>query len=197
MKIINKEIYSKGRRGLVYLADYKGKKIILKEKNPDSESPGRIEIEAIFLKKLNKHDIGPKLYFFKDNSLGMEFIDGVLFEKYLKTSTKEKIMKVITDILNQLFIMDKLKITKEEMHHPVKHIIIRDDRPVMIDFERCHYTEKPKNVTQFIQYMTGDRIKNLLKEKNILINTDVLSLVKAYKESVTEDNFKKIIHSIK
>ena len=60
--------YSKGKRGLVYLAKYKGKKIIIKTKNPKSRTPGRIEIGAQFLKKLNKHGIGPRFLFFKDKS---------------------------------------------------------------------------------------------------------------------------------
>ena len=40
------------------------------------------------------------------------------------------------------------------MHHPLKHIIIdKLGIPVMIDFERCHKTDKPKNVTQFVEFV--------------------------------------------
>ena len=153
------EYYKKGKRGIIHTTDYKGKKIAVKSKNPKSEALSRIEIEASFLKKLNKKEIGPKFLFFKNNCLGMEFIDGIFFQDYIEKEDKKQIKKVIENLLNQLYTLDKLKINKEEMHHPVKHIIIRKDMPYLIDFERCHYTEKPKNMTQFIQYLTGRNIR--------------------------------------
>lgn len=168
-----KQLYAKGKRGLVYTADYKGKKIAIKIKNPKSTAIARIEIEAKFLKKLNKHGIGPKFIFFKNNQLGMEFIHGELFQDYIQKNDKKKIIKVIRDIFEQLYTMDKLGINKEEMHHPVKHIIINKNKPYLIDFERCHYSQKPKNVTQFVQYIA--RLSELLKEKGIFIDKEKIS----------------------
>lgn len=168
-----KQLYAKGKRGLVYTADYKGKKIAIKIKNPKSTAIARIEIEAKFLKKLNKYGIGPKFIFFKNDELGMEFIHGELFRDYIQKNDKKKIIKVIRDIFEQLYTMDKLGINKEEMHHPVKHIIINKNKPYLIDFERCHYSQKPKNVTQFVQYIA--RLSELLKEKGIFIDKEKIS----------------------
>ena len=50
------------------------------------------------------------------------------------------------------------------MHNPLKHIIIdAKNMPVLIDFERCYETEKPHNVTQFVDFI-GKRQKLLLKK---------------------------------
>jgi len=64
-------------------------------------------------------------------------------------------MKMFINIVYNLFIMDKLKINKEEMSHPQKHIIIdKNNNLTLIDFERAHYTIKPSNVTQFTDLAT-------------------------------------------
>lgn len=66
------------------------------------------------------------------------------------------------------FAMDLMGINKEEMTHPHRHIIIhtratvsaseplptgtvREWKCTFVDFEKCVYTKKPKNVTQLCQ----------------------------------------------
>lgn len=185
------EYHSKGKRGIVYVAAHKGKKIAIKMKNPRSKALSRINIEAEFLKKLNKYGIGPRFIFFDEGKLAMEFIEGELFEDYIKKNTKKKILKVIKDILKQLHTLDKLKINKQEMHHPWKHILIRKDLPILIDFERCRYTEKPKNVSQFLHYLSGKRIIKILSEKEIKLNKEkIIAVSRDYKK---HPSLKKIL----
>lgn len=71
--------------------------------------------------------------------------------------------------------MDLMGINKEEMTHPHRHIIIhtrattrvesvllpdatppplREWKCTFVDFEKCVYTKKPKNVTQLCQVRT-------------------------------------------
>jgi len=84
------------------------------------------------------------------------------------------------------------------MHHPVKHIIIKNNSPVLIDFERCRYTEEPKNVTQFCDFLIGDRVTGHLKKKNInLDKTRIIELARQYKENQTKANFMKILEELK
>lgn len=170
--LTNRTLLAKGKRGIVYIADYQGKKIAIKTLNPESKAINRIENEANFLKKLNKFKIDPKFLFFENNELGMEFIEGELFQKYIQKSDKKAILKVIKELFRQLYQMDKLGINKEEMHHPFKHIIIRNNRPILIDFERCRYTERPKNVTQFMQYLIGKNISEIISKKGIKIEEE-------------------------
>ncbi len=188
------ELYAKGKRGLVYLTDFKGEKIAVKKKNPSSTAIARIDIEAQFLPLLNKHTIGPKFLFFENNELGMEFIEGMLFEEYLVTASKAKIKKAIDSLFEQMRVLDALGINKEEMHHPFKHIIVRDDKPVLIDFERCRYTEKPKNVAQLLQYVSGKKIRDMLAKKEIHIEREeVISLSKEYKQELDFSGIRRFL----
>jgi predicted Ser/Thr protein kinase len=56
----NPELFSSGKRGLIYTFKKNNKIYAIKIKNPKSEAEGRIENEVKFLKILNKDNIGPK-----------------------------------------------------------------------------------------------------------------------------------------
>lgn len=202
-KIISVKRLAKGKRGIVFKGNYKGKEVIIKAKNPKSRASSTIIFEANWLKRLNKYNIGPKLYLTTKEFLVMEYIDGQLFAEYIKQNPKNKIIIVIKNIFEQLYILDQLGINKQEMSHPQKHIIIkniiRDNAkniiaPVLIDFERCRATQKPRNVTQFIQYLTSKNILVLLNKMNIKINKEIIqNAAKVYKTEKTKENYNKII----
>lgn len=176
------EYFSKGKRSIIYLFKKNNKKYIIKTKKSGIAAKDPLKNEAKFLKILNKHKIGPKYMTSGKNYVVYKFVKGKFFVDYLETSKNPKIIK---DILKQCRTLDKLKINKKEMHHPIKHIII-DKKPVMIDFERCYYTKKPKNVTQFCQFLL---VKKLVKKT--LIKT-----LKEYKNNESDENFKKILKLI-
>ncbi|MFH1317062.1 MAG: hypothetical protein ABII01_06085 [Candidatus Woesearchaeota archaeon] len=195
--IKNITYFSKGKRGLIYTGIYKNMKVAIKVKKPESEAKNRIENEANYLKLLNKYKIGPEFVMFKNKKLVYKFVEGEFIDDFLKKSPKPEIIKILASILKQCYQMDQLKINKEEMHHPYKHILIRS-RPVFIDFERTHKTESPKNVTQFCQFIISKRIQLILKEKKIKINRKTtISSAKRYKNKMNKENFKKIIDLLK
>lgn len=184
-----KKLFAKGKRGLIYTADFRGKKVVIKEKNPSSLAEGRIKNEGVILKKLNKYKIGPKLIKTGKNYVMYEFVNGDFILDFAEKNNKEKIIEILKNILNQCFILDKLKINKLEMHHPVKHIII-GKKPVLIDFERAYETENPKNVTQFCQF-----ILQYSKALKLNIKKDIfIEKVKEYKKNKTERNFNKLLN---
>jgi len=195
MKLGKKEFFSKGKRGFIYTASYKGKKIAIKKKNPESKAIKRIRNEAYWLKQLNKLGIGAKFLFFEKGSLGYKFVEGVFIDDFIKCSNKRTIVKVLKDIFEQMFLLDKLGVNKEEMHHPRKHILItKKNKPILIDFERCHKTEKPKNVTQFVQFVCSTNTLNLLKSKNIKVKKDLMrKSAGIYKKERTKKNLDKIL----
>ena len=184
--IKNIKYFSKGKRGLVYTGNYNNKKVAIKIKNPESKALLRINNEINFLKLLNKKKIGPKLLMYGKNYLVCEFVEG---DNILDFFKKGKNKSIILKIMNQMHTMDKLKINKEEMSHPQKHIIIdKKNNPVLIDFERSRYTIKPGNVTQFTDFL----ISKIKIDKNKLINA-----AKIYKKQQNKSNFNKIINLIK
>ena len=181
----NVRYFSEGKRSIVYIAEYKNKKVAIKTKKPKSKAKGRIQNEIIFLKLLNKYKIGPKLVLYGKDFIAYEFVKGIKFIDWLTNKDIKTKRKIVTIILKKCRILDKLKINKKEFTRPIKHILIYKNKPYFIDFERCYFTEKPKNVTQLCQFL----IDNNLMKKNIKI-------LKNYKENQTEKNFKEILKLI-
>ncbi len=143
--------FAKGKRGIIYIFKKNNKTFAIKVKNPKSEALERINNEANFLKVLNKHKIGPRLIDYGEGYICYEFVDGITIKEYLKKNKLND--KLILDIENQCRILDSLKINKEEMHKPFKNIIIYKNAATLIDFERCHYTSRPKNLNQFKEFL--------------------------------------------
>ncbi len=193
----NIEYFTKGHRGMLFKCDYKGKKCVIKSKLPESKAVGRMANEGKWLKILNKKGVGPKLFFANKDFFIYEFIPGPFIMKGIEPLKKKPIIKILENVFNQMFILDKLGIDKEEMHHPFKHVIItKNNKPVLVDFERCHKTQKPKNVTQFCQCVLS--ISKFLAEKSIKINKDeIIALAKNYKKNPTKQRLEGLKWEIK
>lgn len=177
-------------------------KVAIKSALEESQAIGRIENESKWLKILNQKGLGPRLWFSAENYLVESFIEGKPILDWLgdKETVSSDIIAVLKEILKQCYILDELKVNKEEMHHPLKHIIITAKHtkpvPVMIDFERCKETDNVKNVTQFVEFII--RIKDELENKKINIAPGKLrELAKIYKEENSLENLENILKSIK
>jgi len=197
-KVKNIRYFTKGHRGILFTGFYGKKKVVIKAKLPESKAIGRIQNEIKYLKILNKKNIGPKLLFYDKDYFVYEFIEGDFIGDYFEKSNKNKIKKIIKDVFKQLFIMDKLKTDKEEMHHPYKHIVInKNNKMFLFDFERCRKTKKPKNVTQFCQFLINKKMNDLLRNKKIKIDKNkIIELAKRYKKNQNRNNLDRILNSI-
>lgn len=167
------ELFTKGKRGVIFKANYHDKPVVVKIPRPDSDASNTPALEARYLEKANAVGIGPKLYLSSDNFVIMEFIDGVLIGDFLQNNSvkSERFIQVIKLIFDQLVLLDKIRINKFELTNPYKHIIIKKDfDPVLIDFERARHTTRPKNVTQFAEYLTSGNILPLLQERDLLLD---------------------------
>ncbi len=177
--------FAHGKRGVIFMGKYNGKKIAVKVKRKESKAVERIKNEVKWLKVLNKKNIGPRLLFYGDNYLAYKFVEGEFILDYLRNKRDRK---VLVSVLNQCFEMDKLGVNKEEMHRPVKHIIVNEEGEVtLLDFERCYKTKKPHNVTQFGVFLVRHK----------LANKKIISLLKSYKKEMNKSNLDKIAKLIK
>ena len=97
-----------------------------------------------------------------------------------------------------MYIMDKLKINKEEIAHQHKQIFInKKNCPILIDFERAHYAIKPGNATQFCDFLISKHTATILKSNNIKINNNkIINAAKKYKKQQNKENFNRIIELI-
>lgn len=177
-------LLARGKRGIVYSALMKTgakagsreREVALKVANPRSEAINRIENEAKWLEILNRQGIGPRLFGFHPAEgdapacLVMQFIDGRPILDFLAEADAAGIRRVLGAVLKQLLVLDRLGVNKEELHWPVKHILVRPGNSVvLLDFERCRKTERPKNVTQFCQFLASDKANALLRKKGIML----------------------------
>jgi len=191
-KLEQKQYYDKGKRGIIFTALLNGEKVLVKEHNPTA-AVNTIAHEANILQTINKKNIGPLFIALQDNMLIREFINGEAILDWMKTAKKPTIQHVLLGILDQCRTLDTLGISKMEMTHPHKHIIIRKNNPVMIDFDRAHATTKPKNVTQVCQWITGGELGGILRQKGIQLPREtMLEHAKNYKNSYNKKTYERI-----
>lgn len=188
-----KKYYAKGKRGIVYIVEYRGKKAVLKTPNPRATT-NTVGNEARMLTIVNGQGIGPVLYDDGDDAVLMEFIDGKRIMDWLEGKDAYDIIPILCDLLEQCREMDRIGIDKKELTRPYKHIIVtRDGRPVQIDFERAQRTERPRNVTQLVQWLTSKRMSILLGERGLSLHGEAMrSLAKEYKAGYSEVAYQRI-----
>ncbi|MCC7574830.1 hypothetical protein KO361_04520 [Candidatus Woesearchaeota archaeon] len=182
-----KEYFSKGKRGYIYLAKNNEEVFVIKTRNPESKAPNTILREYENNKSLNNHGVGPEMYYY-DEELDFvirEFAEGTSIFEWMKNVNDKKIIeKVFLNLLDQCKRMDEANINKLEMNHPHKDLLIRNNEPVIIDFERCKQTIKPKNVTQLCQFLSSKHINIELQRFNVQIsNESLMKLAETYKKS--------------
>ena len=191
--LARKEYLAKGKRGIAYTAFLGRKKILIKERNPRADVD-TIAHEAVILKAVNKVGVGPVFIALEDNSLIREFIDGPTFPEWCVAAKKPAITRAMIGILEQCRSMDVIGVNKLEMNHPHKHILMKGDAPVMIDFDRSRFVKRPKNVTQVCQWLTGGALSSILKGKNIhLPREELLALAGEYKRDYDAKLFAKML----
>ena len=181
------EYFSRGKRSKIYTFVKREKRFAVKVESLGSAAVGRIKNEVKFLRLLNKHKVGPKLVKSGEGFFVYGFVEGLPILEFIEKS--EDPLPVLVKVLKQCRVLDKLGINKLEMHHPMWHIFVDKDKPTLIDFERCYFTEKPKNVTQFGQFLIRCKKLDLNKKRFIL-------LLQEYKERQTEKAFRNVIRCL-
>jgi release factor glutamine methyltransferase len=185
---------AKGHRGIIWKAKLKNKNMAIKTKLPSSAAVGNIERESEWLRLLNQKGIGPKLLFAEKDYFAYEFVEGVFIRDFIIKADKKAVKKVLKDVFSQCFILDQLRINKEEMHHPLKHVLI-GKKVVLLDFERANKTINPHNVNQFCQYIMNQ--KDILNKKGFRIDKEkLIKLAKSYKENPVKERLYNIINAL-
>ena len=174
-----------GKRSNVYCFFW----IAIKVEREDIKAINRIKNEAKWLRVLNKYKIGPKIYFCRDKFIIFEYVKGERILDFFKYASEKEKLDIVREVLRQCRILDKLHVNKSEMHNPIKHILIKKNKKItMIDFERCRYSLKPKNITQFVQFLPKLGFKIDRRRLN--------DLMREYKKENSEENYKKILRDL-
>lgn len=198
--------FTHGKRGEIYTANLdqnqfikkyvpqmkNNLKVAIKVERKESKAENRIDNEIRWLQIVNQKWIGPKYLFHGENYVVYEFVEGMFIDEWLEVHEKKEIVLLLKQLLQQGARLDQLKINKEELHHPFKHIIINvHNHPVLLDFERCTETKKPKNVTQLLEFFC--RLESVLQKKGIFVDKEMIrKRAKEYKEINSQDILQQI-----
>jgi predicted Ser/Thr protein kinase len=162
-------LFAKGKRGVIFKAvDPSGTVVAIKVLHPDSEAKQAVLMESTYLKKANAFGIGPRFIDSSELFVVMEFVDGQLISQWLESESFscDNAQLVIEDILSQLATLDAAGLNKFELTNPHKHIIITsENKAVLLDFERMRHAQRPKNLSQFNEYIKRS-ILPVLEKKN-------------------------------
>ena len=149
----NPEFVSRGKRGMIVKGGLNEQIVCAKIPQDKLYGERMILKEVTFLKRANKLGIGPKYISHTKDYVLMEFVEGVIWQHWVKTASKKDIRCVLADVMKQCELLDSENMTKQEMTNPTKHIIIRPKGSAcLLDFERTTITNRGKNVGQFEQF---------------------------------------------
>lgn len=149
--------------------------------------------EVRYLTVLQSQKFVPRLYDFEPSELTieMEFIDGIHIRDYIRQAGSEELRSILQKCLDICYRLDRMRIQKEEMNHPGKHILIRNGDVYFIDFERAIDSPNPSNVTQFITYL---RSKPIMEKAEL--SEPPVELLREYKHSYSFKAYLNLRHAI-
>lgn len=170
--------------------------VAIKVKRPESQAQDRMRNEAKWLGILNKQGIGPEFLFEGEDYLVYRLVEGDYIIDWIQKNDPRAIQKVLSLLLQQCFTLDKLGVNKEELHRPLKHIIIgKDGFPVLLDFERCTETKIPHNVNQLVEFIC--RIKPELGKKRMKVEVEsIRKLAGEYIKARDKKIFQELVSAI-
>jgi putative serine/threonine protein kinase len=158
--------------------------------------------EATVHQMVNTIGIGPTLLRFSEDLIIMEFIDGLSVIDWIRQQclSKNRVLNIVTSILEQCFILDMANINHGELSNLNYHIIVSySDRVSIIDFESTSlYKKKSNNVTSasqslLISGIVSHYINNIL---NLLSRDNIIEKLRAYKRDQNAANFDSLIQTL-
>jgi putative serine/threonine protein kinase len=186
------QIYGKGYVGIVVVAQVHGERLALKMQRVDSERES-LEREAELLSKANTIGVGPKFIAVTKHFLLMELIDGGSFEEWLQThQDQNQVRNIIADILEQCWRLDEISLDHGEISKAPKHLLVKDDKPFIVDFETASTTRNASNVTSVCQFLfqgnsdACQSIKQVLGERN---REELIYSLRTYRKKPNRENF--------
>lgn len=197
-QVSNLHVLGKGCVGIVVLAYRNGDKVALKIRRVDADR-SRMQQEAGLLREANSVDVGPKLLVASRNFLCMQFIDGVLFPRWLSGKrSRTRISTVLRQILEQCWRLDSINLDHGELSHAPKHVIVNgQDRPVIVDFESASPNRRPANVTSICQFLFigSETAKEINRKLGPRDKKAIAGALRRYKNERTFENFREVLNA--
>ncbi|PIN98510.1 MAG: hypothetical protein COT90_03990 [Candidatus Diapherotrites archaeon CG10_big_fil_rev_8_21_14_0_10_31_34] len=167
---------AKGFSSEVFLVKKGKKEFALKIEKLKSRREEMAEREVENLRKANEIGVGPKLYAFdlEKRIILMEFIKGKTFSKWLfglkkNKENKKKLEKFISELFLQAEKMDKLGLDHGQLAGRGVNILVKRNKPVIIDFEKASQKRRCHNKTVLESFLLKNPFSEITKKvKQIL-----------------------------
>ncbi len=116
-------------------------------------TPTRAHKEGVLLRAANKVGVGPKLIKVKDDRVWMKRIYGERLDEWF---AKHKDLRVLSNVLEQCYLLDQAGIRKSELNRPGTNVLVSEQKiVVLLDFERSIFSPKASNVAQFASWISA------------------------------------------
>jgi predicted Ser/Thr protein kinase len=161
-----------------------GQKFVLKAEKSKSTRFQMAERETGNLRKANSLGIGPTLIDFdlKKRAILMEFVDGKTFAKWLFSQpTKKELLSFAKELIEQAKALDAIGLDHGQLAGAGKNILVREGKPVIIDFEKASSVRKCHNLSVIKSFLFRNpnsaiaaKVRAVLGEKEIkkLVSTN-------------------------
>jgi len=197
-EVFNTPVLGKGCVGIVTVAYRNGEKVALKIRRVDADR-SHMQHEAGMLTRANSVNVGPKLLSVSKNLLLMQFIDGDLLPQWLeKRRRKAQTRRVLGEILEQCWRLDRAGLDHGELSHAPKHLIVdQKNAPFIVDFETASVKRKVSNVTSICQFLfiSGVVAKNVTERLGGKDRKTIIEALRRYKSDKTRENFEKVMEA--
>jgi putative serine/threonine protein kinase len=181
------KVLGKGHASIVLLVNHESLgDVVVKIRRLDSKRKS-LTNEG-YIMSLVKYDVVPKVYYYDDDFIMMEYLDGTLLGDYIRLHSTEEVIKVFLKVFEASHKLDLSSVDHLELSKPHKHVmVLRDGNVKFLDFESARISETPCNLCRvYSAYI------HLIKRKDL---THVRGLLKTYKLG-RKDLFKDIVDLI-
>lgn len=199
--VFNVPVLGKGCVGIAVIAHAKTGRVALKIRRVDADRKS-MEHEAEMLAKANGVGIGPHFIAVGEDFLIMEYVEGELLPKWTANlkgrGTRKRIRRVLREVLEQCWKLDKVGLDHGELSRAPKHIIIdAQDNVHIVDFETASIMRRASNVTSICQYLfLGSQLaKTLWRKLGKIEDKALIAALRNFKLEPTKQNFFRILQT--
>jgi len=180
-------LMAKGHSSRIFLVKRGKRSLIAKLEREDSPRKEMLDKEVKCLRKANALGIGPRLIGFDtiNRVILMEFIDGPTFKDWLfeKKRAKEELSAFISGLLGQALLLDEAGIDHGQLAGPGKNILVRQGRPIIIDFEKASFRRKFHNHSTLVSFLFKSKHSAITKRVKEVLGEETEELKKGKKEN--------------
>ncbi len=167
---------AKGHSSRIFLVLRGKRPLIAKLERSDSKREHMMEKEISNLRRANEIGIGPRLMDFDsiNRVILMEYVRGKTFQVWLfeKSRKRAELSAFISELLDQALLMDEAGLDHGQLAGKGKNILVRNGKPVIIDFEKASQKRKFHNHSTLVSFLFRSRNSAIARRVKEVLGED-------------------------